>query len=172
MIESRAHSEALRRRVVAIFFLGLLLMVGIAIGIGWACADWGRIRLGWLNQALGTALTVGGFALIGWSVRIQYALGQGTPAPMVATQKLVTRGPYAYSRNPMTSGALLLYLGIGIWMESGVVILLTLIVFSALLTFIYIHETRELTERFGGEYLAYKKRTPFLFPLCQKGFRK
>ena len=164
MIESRAHSEALRRRVVAIFFLGLLLMVGIAIEIGWACAGWGRIRLGWLNQALGPALTVGGFALVGWSVRVQYVLGQGTPAPKVATRRLVMRGPYAYSRNPMTLGALLLYLGIGIWMGSGVVVLLTMIVFSALLTFIYFHETRELTERFGEEYLAYKKRTPFLLP--------
>jgi protein-S-isoprenylcysteine O-methyltransferase Ste14 len=38
------------------------------------------------------------------------------------------------------------------------------IVFSALLTFIYFHETRELSERFGEEYLAYKKRTPFLLP--------
>ena len=147
-------------------------MAVIAVGIGWACGDWGRIRLGWLNQALGPALTIGGLALVGWSVRVQYALGKGTPAPRVATQRLVTQGPYAYSRNPMTLGALFIYLGIGIWMGSGVVILLTVIVFSALLTFIYLHETRELTERFGEEYLAYKKRTPFLFPLCQTGFRK
>jgi len=84
--------------------------------------------------------------------------------PKVATQKLVTNGPYAYSRNPMTLGALLVYLGIGVWMGSGVVIALTVIVFSGLLTFIYVHETRELTERFGNEYLEYRKRTPFLCP--------
>lgn len=157
-------SDSLRRKVVIIFFLGLLFMVVLAIGIGWACADWGNIRLGWLNQALGPALTVGGLALVGWSVRVQYVLGQGTPAPKVATQRLVTQGPYAHSRNPMTLGALWMYLGIGIWMGSGMVILLVVIVFSALLTFIYIHETRELTDRFGEEYLAYKKRTPFLWP--------
>ncbi|KAF0106751.1 MAG: protein-S-isoprenylcysteine O-methyltransferase-like protein [Anaerolineaceae bacterium] len=167
MSETRTHSDALRRRVIALFFLGLLSMAMLALGIGWACADWGRIRFGWLNQALGPALTVGGLALVGWSVRIQYILGKGTPAPKVATQRLVTQGPYAHSRNPMTLGALLLYLGLGVWMGSGVVMLLTVIVFSALLTFIYMHETRELSERFGEEYLAYKKRTPFLFPrLC------
>ena len=137
-------------------------MAIVALGIGWACRDWGSIRLGWLNQTLGPALTVSGFALVSWSVRIQYVLGEGTPAPKVATQRLVTQGPYAYSRNPMTLGALLLYLGIGFWMGSGVVILLTLVVFSALLTFIYIHETHELSDRFGENYLAYKKRTPFL----------
>ncbi len=164
MNEARGHSDGLRRRVIVLFFLGLLSMAILALGINRVCADWGRLRLGWLNQALGPALTVGGFALVGWSVRIQYVLGIGTPAPKVATQKLVTQGPYAYSRNPMTLGALLLYLGIGVWMGSGVVMLLTVIVFSALLTFIYFHETRELSERFGEEYLAYKKRTPFLWP--------
>ena len=30
-------------------------MVGIAIAIGWVFNDWGRIRLGWLNQVLGPA---------------------------------------------------------------------------------------------------------------------
>lgn len=164
MNETRERADTLRRRVIVHFFLGLLMMAIIAIGIGWACGDWGRIRFGWLNQVLGPALTVGGLALVGWSVRVQYVLGQGTPAPKVATQRLMTQGPYAYSRNPMTLGALWMYLGIGIWMGSGVVILLTVIVFSALLTFIYFHETRELTERFGEEYLAYKKRTPFVWP--------
>ena len=164
MSETREHPDALRRRVIVLFFLGLLSMVMLALGIGWVCADWGSIRLGWLNQVLGPALTVGGLALVAWSVRVQYVLGKGTPAPKVATQRLVTQGPYAYSRNPMTLGALWMYLGIGIWMGSGVVILLTVIVFSALLTFIYFHETRELTERFGEEYLAYKKRTPFVWP--------
>jgi protein-S-isoprenylcysteine O-methyltransferase Ste14 len=164
MNEARGNSDSLRLRVIALFFLGLLSMAILALGIDRVCANWGRIRLGWLNQLLGPALTVGGFALVGWSVRVQYVLGKGTPAPKVATQRLVTQGPYAYSRNPMTLGALWMYLGIGAWMGSGVVMLLTVIVFSALLTFIYFHETRELTERFGGEYLAYKKRTPFLFP--------
>ena len=164
MKETLGHSDALRRKVIILFFLGLLSMAITATGIGWACADWGRIRLGWLNQVLGPALTVSGLALVGWSVRVQYVLGQGTPAPKVATQRLVTQGPYAYSRNPMTLGALLMCLGIGAWVGSGVVIILTVIVFSTLLTFIYFHETRELAERFGEEFLTYKKRTPFLWP--------
>jgi protein-S-isoprenylcysteine O-methyltransferase Ste14 len=166
MNQPEEHPQALRRRVITLFFSGLLFLAILAVGIGWVCADWGSIRLGWLNQALGSALSVGGFALVIWSVRIQYTLGKGTPAPKVATQRLVTQGPYAYTRNPMTLGALLMYLGIGVWMGSGVVIALTLIVISALLTYIYINETRELAERFGEEYLEYRKRTPFLVPRC------
>jgi len=172
MNESFQHSENLRRKIIIIFFLGLLFMVGIAIAIGWVFNDWGRIRLGWLNQVLGPALTVSGFALVGWSVHIQYILGKGTPAPMVATQKLVQTGPYACTRNPMTLGALFIYLGIGVWMGSGIVIALTLAVFSLLLTYIYVHETRELSERFGEAYLEYVKQTPFLFPHCRKSLAK
>ena len=147
-------------------------MVGIAIAIGWVFNDWGSIRLGRLNQVLGPALTVGGFALVGWSVHIQYILGKGTPAPMVATLKLVRTGPYACTRNPMTLGALFIYLGIGVWMGSGIVIALTLAVFSLLLAYIYVHETRELSERFGEAYLEYVKQTPFLFPHCRKSLAK
>ena len=139
-------------------------MAALALGIDRLCAGWRMIRLGWLNQAFGPLLTVSGIALVIWSVHVQYVLGQGTPTPKVATRNLVTQGPYAYSRNPMTLGALLMYLGIGIWLESGPVILLVVIVFSGLLTFIYFHETHELTERFGEAYLVYKKRTPFLCP--------
>jgi len=164
MEQTEIHSDKLRRRVITLFFAGLLLMAIFAVWLGWACAGWGSFQPGWLNQIIGPALVAGGLALVVWSVRIQYVIGKGTPAPRVATQELVTLGPYAFTRNPMTLGALLLYLGIGVWMGSGVVLILTVVVFSALLTFIYIHETRELTERFGSAYLEYRRQTPFLIP--------
>lgn len=170
MTQSEGHPEKLRVQVISLFFAGLLLIAILAIGMGWACRGWGTFSLGWLNPALGSVLTLGGLALVIWSVATQYTLGKGTPAPKVPTQRLVIQGPYAYSRNPMTLGALILYLGIGFWMGSGVLILLTVVVVSALLTFIYFHETRELTERFGEAYLEYQKRTPFLLP-CLKRHR-
>lgn len=154
----------LKRKGISLFFLGLLLMIVVEVGIGWVCGDWERIRFGWLNRVIGPVTTFGGIALVIWSVHTQYTVGNGTPVPMVATQKLVTQRPYSFSRNPMTLGALFLYSGIGIWMSSGVLIILNMVVFSILLTFIYIHETRELVERFGEEYLGYRKKTPFLFP--------
>lgn len=168
MTQLQKHPERLRIMVIVLFFSGLLLMAILAVGIGWVCADWGRIHLGWLNKAGGPALTLGGLALVACSVYIQYTLGKGTPAPKVATQKLITNGPYAFTRNPMTLGALLMYLGIGVWMGSVVVIILTVIVFSGLLTFIYVHETQELSERFGNEYLEYRQRTPFLLPCSRR----
>lgn len=172
MLNPKEHPEKLRVKMITLFFSGLFLMAVVALLIGWACGDWGRVQLAWLNLALGPVLTLGGLALVIWSVVIQYSLGRGTPVPKVATQILVTQGPYACSRNPMTLGALMMYLGIGIWMSSGVVIILTMLVFGGLLTYIYVHETRELSERFGEVYLEYIQQTPFLLPRCRKSSTK
>ena len=154
----------LRKKVISIFSLALLMLVAFEVGIIWLLGSWGRFDLGWWHQVIGALMTIGGIFLVGWSISIQYTLGKGTPFPKVATQQLITTGPYTYTRNPMTLGAFLLYLGIAVGMGSMPVILLILVIFTALLTFIYRHETRELTERFGREYLEYRKRTPFFIP--------
>jgi protein-S-isoprenylcysteine O-methyltransferase Ste14 len=103
-----------------------------------------------------------------WSVWIQYAEGQGTPAPMAATKKLIVNGPYAFTRNPMTLGAAAFYQGIAFWFGSGAVLGLVLLIFTVLSTYIYFHETNELSERFGADYLEYKRKTPFLIPNFRK----
>ncbi|MCU0488943.1 MAG: isoprenylcysteine carboxylmethyltransferase family protein [Anaerolineales bacterium] len=162
------HSTAIQRRVVFIFYSGLLTMVLLALGIDHICGEWGRLQLGWLNPVIGVSFSSIGTALLSWAVRVQVIIGKGTPAPKVATQRLVTQAPYSWTRNPMTLGALILYLGIGIWIESGLVILLTLIIFSGLLRYIKVHETAELAKRFGDAYLEYHKQTPFLIPRIRR----
>ena len=145
----------LRMKVISIFSFVLLVLIAVEVGIIWLLGSWGRFGLGWWHQVIGALMTMGGIFLVGWSISIQYTLGKDTPFPKVATQQLVTTGPYACTRNPMTLGAFLLYLGIAVGMGSMPVILLVMVIFTALLTFIYRHETRELTERFGRDYLEY-----------------
>ena len=137
-------------------------MAGIELGLVWALE--GGFHTDFWRIALGFPLVGGGLGLVIWSVQTLYIAGLGTPAPAVATQKLVQTGPYRYSRNPMTLGAGLFYLGLAALAGSWIVFLLVLLVFISLLTFIYIHETKELAERFGVEYLEYRKEVPFLFP--------
>ncbi len=151
-------------KVISIFSVALLVLVAVEVGIVWLLSSWGSFSFGWWHQVIGALMTLIGIYLVGWSISIQYTLGKGTPFPKVATQQLITTGPYACTRNPMTLGALLLYQGIAVWMGSGAMILLILIIFTLLLTFIYKHETPELTERFGAKYLEYRKKTPFLIP--------
>jgi len=158
--------ETVRKKVISIFLFALILLVAVEVGIVWLIDSWGSFGHGWWNQVIGVLMTMGGMALVVWSVFIQYTLGKGTPFPKVATQNLITTGPYACTRNPMTLGAFFVYMGIAVWMGSCVVVVFILVIFTSLLTFIYKHETRELTERFSAEYLEYRKRTPYLIPRC------
>lgn len=165
------NRQQMRRKVLALFGSGLLLLVVLEIlllRILERVAGLLPFILGWLNPFLGLAgVTVGSFLVI-WSVSAQVGEGGGTPYPGLPTRKLIVSGPYACTRNPMTLGAALLYLGIALWLGSSAGIVLVLLVFIALLAFIYVHETRELTARFGSEYLDYRRNTPFLIPACKK----
>jgi protein-S-isoprenylcysteine O-methyltransferase Ste14 len=160
-----------RKAVIAIFFTSLGLLTVLLAALGRWLDGWLRLpalSFGVANTIAGTLLSLIGAGLVAWSVYVQFVIGKGTPAPVMATQRLVVEGPYIYSRNPMTLGALLFYLGIGFWMGSMAAIAVTLLVFAHLLTYIYIHETQELEQRFGADYLDYKRRTPFLLPCASK----
>ena len=156
-----------RKRVIAIFFLGLLFMAVLEVALAWVLRQAPGLPVldaGWLTSLVGLLGVIAGGFLVIWSVWIQYTVGQGTPAPMAATKKLIVTGPYSYTRNPMTLGAALFYLGIAFVVESAAAVILVLLVFTALLTYIYFHETRELSARFGADYHTYRQRTPFLIP--------
>ncbi|NIS83066.1 MAG: hypothetical protein GTO14_23340 [Anaerolineales bacterium] len=106
------------------------------------------------------------FAL--WSIAVQLTRGRGTPLPMMATQNLLTSGPFRYCRNPMTLGAILLYLGIGI--VFGSISAMVIVFFLAGLLILYLKrvEERELEARFGDAYLEYRDQTPFLIPRIRR----
>ena len=90
---------------------------------------------------------------------------KGTPVQINHPPKLVTDGPYAYSRNPMMTGLFMIIAGIGILFGSITLtfIMTPLFVFISILEFKYIEEP-ELMKRFGKEYSGYKERTPIIIP--------
>ena len=90
---------------------------------------------------------------------------KGSPVPLNPPPKLVTHGPFAYSRNPMTAGLFLIMFGFGFYYGS----IISILIFTPL--YIYIHarelksiEEPELEKRLGAEYLEYKNRVPMFFP--------
>ncbi len=105
-----------------------------------------------------------GWLLANWTVKVQFSFGRGTPIPLMATQKLVVQRPYTYCRNPMTLGTTGFYLGIAIWTGSLSALILALIYPVGILIYIKLVEEKEMEQRFGLEYLEYKRRTPFLIP--------
>jgi protein-S-isoprenylcysteine O-methyltransferase Ste14 len=98
-----------------------------------------------------------------------YFVGKGTPVPFASPTKLVTSGPFRYTRNPIKLGAILFYFGVGCIYDSFVAGL-AMLVTGAMLGTVYHKcvEQKELVIRFGDEYERYRKRTSFLIPLPPK----
>lgn len=103
-----------------------------------------------------------GFAL--WSILSQLLRAQGTPLPMMPTKKLLVSGPFRYTRNPMSLGTILLYLGLAVLVGSWSSVGLVLVLSSLLIVYLKTIEENELEARFGEEYVEYKRAVPFLIP--------
>jgi len=91
--------------------------------------------------------------------------GEGTPIPKqftskFATKKLVTNGVFKYSRNPFAIGMLMTLVGFGFYIKSYLMIILTIILFIGGYLFIVYVEEPDMEQRFGLQYLKYKKRVP------------
>ena len=121
-----------------------------------------------LSTVLSLPLFSIAFGLVGWSVH-HFLKAKGTPIPINPPPRLVTSGPYAYSRNPMLTGVFALLFGIGVWLDS----ISLLCAFTPLFILINIWELKaieepELLRRLGGEYDAYRKTTPMFLPKLRK----
>lgn len=121
-----------------------------------------------LNFYLGLLFFTIGLFLGFWAIWAQFQIGQGTPVPMMPTQKLVIKAPYTFCRNPMGLGTGVLLLGFDIIFNSFSFVLISIFLFILLLLYYKFIEEKELMARFGEEYLEYKKRTPFLIPTFRR----
>lgn len=128
------------------------------------CLGWPPIGLGTAGLVIGIILVVVGLPIALWTVVDQFNRARGTPLPMLPTQKLLTDGPYTWSRNPMVFGTLAAYLGLALMADSWGSLELILIFAALLLAYLKLVEERELALRFGPDYLNYRKRTSFLIP--------
>jgi len=72
--------------------------------------------------------------------------------------KLVTSGLYRYTRNPMYVGLLIILTGYAIWLGSLSPFLLLPLFFWLITTQQILPEEKILEQKFGQEYLDYKKR--------------
>lgn len=117
---------------------------------------------------VGAAIFFVGLFLAAWTMRLFANVGKGTLAPWAPTKKLVVIGPYAYVRNPMLSGVIMMIMGeSAIFSSPGVFIWGAL--FFIINTFYFrFSEEIGLEKRFGDEYLRYKKNVPRWIPRLSK----
>jgi protein-S-isoprenylcysteine O-methyltransferase Ste14 len=115
--------------------------------------------IGFVVAAAGEALRASGVCYVGSETRVTGEVG---------ASRLVTSGPFAFVRNPLYVGNILIYLGIGVmsmalfpWLQ-----IVALLWFLFQYTMIVREEEEFLREKFGKEYADYCARVPrFLFRL-------
>jgi len=157
-------------RVLGLIPAGIVLFLLLPYWILVICPSLDR-RLGLAPPSSTPATIVAGAVLIAaglpfafWSVYSELTKGDGTPLPMMPTQRLIVTGPFRYCRNPMALGTILAFLGLAIARATPIGILSVIVLGGLLLIYDRHIEERELEERFGEPYLQYKREVPFILP--------
>lgn len=86
------------------------------------------------------------------------AFGKGTPAPIDAPKRLVTRGFYRHTRNPMYVASLTVVLGWTTLFSTGLLLAYAVALFVVFSLFIRFYEEPRLAREFGEEYDSYVVR--------------
>ena len=101
-----------------------------------------------------------GSALLLWCVRLFLVRGKGTLAPWDPPRQLVVSGPYAFSRNPMYVGVLLILIGWAVGFHSLWLLLYAAIVLVAFHLRIRLHEEPWLRETYHEKWTRYASHVP------------
>lgn len=109
------------------------------------------------REPLGLVLVLAGLAIILWAF-VTFLRARTAIIPNRPAARLVTSGPYRFSRNPMYTGLSLAYLGLTLVVNSAWPLLLLPLVVVALIALVIQREETYLLGAFGEEYAAYSRR--------------
>jgi protein-S-isoprenylcysteine O-methyltransferase Ste14 len=111
---------------------------------------------------LGAALALAGLLLTIWSWLSLPSVGTGHY--LLEGQPLVTRGAYGCVRNPIYTGAFLIWFGLAAAYASGAVLLVTALYVIPAYVFNVRAEEKIMLSRYGEEYRAYRRRVGAFVP--------
>jgi protein-S-isoprenylcysteine O-methyltransferase Ste14 len=135
---------------VAGFLVGLALerwVFGLRFGAGTRPAT---LLAGWLLLAVGASLLL-------WAVRT-FIRAPTALMPFQPASRIVTSGPFRFSRNPMYVALSLMYVGLSLLTRMVWPILLLPLVLLALFALVIRREERYLGDAFRAEYAEYRRR--------------
>ena len=110
--------------------------------------------------ALALVLFAIGGSIYAWCVYDFASFGRATPLPLDPPKKLVRRGLYRYSRNPMYVGVLTVIFGWAVLYQNPAVVVYGLAVALCFYSFVVFFEEPILGKRFGSEYQQYRTVVP------------
>lgn len=135
-----------------LLFLGALV-AGFALEIVWPTS----FVAGFARIALGTALLAAGTAVMRAGFRAQRRAGTTIPTHL-PTDAIASDGAYAWSRNPLYLGLMVLYSGAAVFGDSLWVLGLLVPLFAVLSVGVVSREEAYLERKFGDAYRAYRAR--------------
>lgn len=114
-------------------------------------------------------IVAGVLGFLGLALYVRCALGfalegRGTPAPVDPPRRLVARGPYRRTRNPMYIAVLAVVLAEALYFASGRLAIYAALLFLAFHLFVRFCEEPTLGRRFGEDYSWYMESVPRWFP--------
>ena len=143
-------------------FLKSLVFTLCVPGVVGGCVPWFAVRS--RDAATGWPFTFG-LALLGFGAAVylwcafDFALfGRGTPAPIDAPKRLVVRGLYRFSRNPMYVGVTAAIVGWSLLYSARPVLIYGACVAAGFQLWVKFYEEPHLTRVFGAEYSEYCAR--------------
>ncbi len=112
-----------------------------------------------IHQKTGALIFIAGLILL-FACVLGFALrGEGTLSPADPTRKLVTTGPYRFSRNPMYTSIMMILLGESLYTGSVNLLIYSFLIWGAFQLFIVKREEPRLLRDFGKEYEDYRSHT-------------
>jgi protein-S-isoprenylcysteine O-methyltransferase Ste14 len=124
----------------------------------------GRLPASGPTRAIALLLLATGGAIYGRCVWDFASFGRGTPAPIDAPKRLVVRGLYRYTRNPMYAGVMTVILGWAVLFRDPGLLLHALVFGICFHLVVVLYEEPRLQREFGREYDLYRSRVPRWLP--------
>jgi len=152
MRREAAHSS--RWRTADVVF-GVSLALSFVLHYFWPLS-FGIPRDSLILHLIGAPLLFGGSFIILLSKRELLRMGQPSE-PRKPTTRIVTRGLYRYSRNPMYTGLALCYAGLGVAIDKLWLLILLIPTVLIVQQLLIGPEEKYLEANFGDEFLRYKK---------------
>ena len=125
---------------------------------------WGLAKASLSLRSVGVVIGLAGVIIQVWSIVLLQTRGRGTPSPAAPPVRLVSEGSYAWVRNPINLGELLVFLGLAAWFASWVLLVYSALAWVSFQIFIIAWEEPRHRRLYGTEFLRYRGRVSRWFP--------
>src|SRR5712692_5130664 len=143
----------------ALIFLSIFVSIAVAFSFGYSglagLPDW-TFYLGIFLILLGVLVRQWAIAVLGRFFSLTVRIAEG--------HRVVDKGPYRLVRHPSYTGVLVMFIGLGLAVQSWGALLVLLILFGLAYGYRLRVEERTLASELGQDYLSYLRRTKRLIP--------